>query len=152
MRHRPASRHVITLGLTFALWGCGDSLAPRFELERARDRWAAMRPPAYSFVIARWCFCLPEMTGPVVVEVTDDGSVSRWFVDPQLAGADPSGTLFPTVEGLFAVVEQALARDAHRLEVTYDANLGHPIQIHIDYGELVVDDEVSYIISEFAVR
>jgi hypothetical protein len=152
MRHRPSSRHFITLGLTLALWGCGDSLAPRFELERARERWAARRPNAYAFVVIRSCFCLPESIGPVVVEVDDDGRVSRRFVDPQLAGSAPSETLFPTVEGLFAVVEEALARDAHRVEATYDARLGHPIQIDIDYDELAVDEEVSYIISDFTVR
>lgn len=152
MRHHPAARPVAAFGLALALWGCGDSLAPRFELERARDRWAAMRPQTYSLVVARWCFCLPEMAGPVVVEVNGDGSVSRRYVDTQAVVAESYAGNFPTVEGLFALIEDALARDAHRLEVEYNATFGHPIRIDIDYDEHAVDDEVSYLISDFTVR
>lgn len=152
MRHSHASRRVVALSLSLALWGCGDGVAPRFELERARERWAARRPDGYAFVVVRSCNCTLEGIGPAVVEVDDDGSVSRQFVNPQLAGSIPSPTLFPAVEGLFAIVEEALAGDAHRVEATYDPNLGHPIRIDIDYSDPAVDDEITYVISDFTVR
>jgi hypothetical protein len=52
--------------------------------------------------------------------------------------------LFPSVEGLFEIIEEALNEGADRVDVEYDPPTGTPIRIDIDYIEAAVDDEILY--------
>ena len=52
----------------------------------------------------------------------------------------PYAALFPTVDGLFVIVEQAKSSGAAPLIVSYDATLGYPTRIQI--GDPAVDGPV----------
>ncbi len=105
---------------------CSDGLSPNAELSDARRRWANKGPASYSIDLFRSCECTPDMTGPVVVNVQNGTVQSRFYrtggtVPPNIA---PS---FPGVEGLFDLIANARQRNAHRVEVRYDRELGyHP--------------------------
>jgi hypothetical protein len=51
---------------------------------------------------------------------------------------------FPTVDGLFDVIKDAMDRDVHQLRVTYDGDTGIPVDIWIDYEANAVDEELGY--------
>jgi hypothetical protein len=53
------------------------------------------------------------------------------------------------MEGVFDLIEDALDRDAGRIEVTYDSRYGHPIDATIDYILNAVDDELSFRVRAF---
>jgi hypothetical protein len=135
---------------------CGDAGAPTqqigLELARAKLRWAQTAPSAYQLTIGLGCFCPVEMVRPVIVTVRNGQVESRRYaetgvdVDPRLAEA------FPTVDGLFAVIEGAIARHAERVEVAYDLTRGFPISITIDGAAGVADDESFYSVRDFVVR
>jgi hypothetical protein len=78
--------------------------------------------------------------------------VTRTYIGVNLPVAANRVALFPDVEGLFDIIDDAIERRAAQLLVQYDPDLGHPITIRIDYSRLTADDEVEYLISDFEVR
>jgi hypothetical protein len=118
------------------------------ELARQLDRWARARPASYSFELRRHCFCAPAGLGPVLVVVDGDVVVGRTYVSG--GGPVPGGVAdaFPSIEGLFALLADAYERDAHRVDVSYQAVTGAPLEIWIDYDEAVADEEVGFSVGE----
>ena len=127
---------------------CGDATGPRDELSDARARWRASRPDAYAFTLQVGCFCIAEVTSPVIVEVHGTTVVSRRYeatgesVDARWAAA------FPSVDGLFEVIESAVAGGADRLHTEYDPTRGFPREIFVDYYENMADDEMAYVVRD----
>jgi hypothetical protein len=60
----------------------------------------------------------------------------------------PAEVGFPTVDGLFDVLEEAVRRDAHRVDVTWDPETGVPVDLYVDYDENVADEETGYRVTE----
>lgn len=149
----PRSTRRASLGAALALallgaGGCTDPSGPgrgdALALARARARWRDHQLTAYSYDFRRSCYCLETTTAPVrlvvvggdVTEVAALEAPEGWQVQPSL---DPK--YYPTVDELFAVVEEAIrARVAH-LEVEYDETFGYPRRVEIDRGADYVDDE-----------
>lgn len=156
MMDRPSARrvaggkiglHPVFIGfvLQLVLVGCGSvglGDSPQDVLERNRRLWEEAEPAAYSYEVGRLCFCTPESLGPVRVVVEDGIVIDRTYVgtgDPVDAGwAD----LFPLVEGLFDILEDAYDRDASDVQVTFDPTSGVPIEFSIDYILNAADDEL----------
>lgn len=142
-----------SLVLLFVLAGCTSASGPTdaaTALALNRARWFGSGIADYEFTIARVCECLPEMAGPVVVEVRGGVVQERTYasgtsVDPQYAD------LFTGVPGLFDLIDEAIRRDAAGLAVRYDATYGYPESIQIDWVAGAVDDEVSYRITDFTI-
>jgi len=143
----------LSLALLLALAGCTGSSGPTdatTALALNRARWYGSGIADYAFTIARVCECLPEMAGPVVVEVRGGVVQERTYasgtsVDPQYSD------LFTAVPGLFDLIEEAIRRDAAGLAVRYNGAYGYPESIQIDWVAGAVDDEVSYRISDFTI-
>ncbi|BAZ27608.1 hypothetical protein NIES4074_00350 [Cylindrospermum sp. NIES-4074] len=49
-------------------------------------------------------------------------------------------TAFNTVPELFDAIEDAIARNAYRLDAKYDRKLGYPTEITIDYSAQQADE------------
>ena len=127
------------------LAACGNPMAPERELQFARHRWAQQHPASYSLTVANWCYCLPASTGPVVVVVRAGQVESRHYVSSGDPVPSAYAEHFPTVEGLFTRIDDALSRHPATLEVDYDPNLGYPTRIAIDFDLRMADDEVTYV-------
>jgi hypothetical protein len=122
----------------------GRLAALRAELRVRRERWAAQRILDYQLTLSRSCFCSPEGAGLVVLTVLE-GEPVQW---QYFLSGDPIApewrAVFPTVEGLFDFVEDAIDRGAESIEVRYDEDLGLPTTIRIDYRLAAVDEEIAY--------
>jgi Family of unknown function (DUF6174) len=148
------------LGLVMALGviaGCAlvapeDHEAVQRDLNRARRQWEAQGLEDYRFVMRRLCFCGQEIVAPVVVEVSDGSVESQRYQETEEAVEARHADLWPTIEGLFALVQDAIDRDAFRIEVEYDRERGHPVSIGIDYQENVVDEELGVVVEGVEVR
>ncbi len=145
-RRACGSLAILSLPALAAACCCGivDSGAQE-RLREAKQRWEANEPPAYELTVSYACYCGGPVARPVRVVVQDGQPVEYHYVD------DPSEPVeveaiahIDTVEELFARVEHALDEDADQLDVDYDAELGYPRSIAIDYRETWADDEVSY--------
>lgn len=117
-------------------------------LAEARRLWASEEPADYRIDVRRLCFCGFDVTRAVRVTVHNGAVVSRRYVDDGMP-ASGAPDLFPDVAGLFEIVEDAIQRDAHRLDVRYDPALGFPLSIVIDYIEQAVDEELTLQVDAF---
>lgn len=142
------------LALTPAFTACGlvspsDGGGARGDLDDARAQWVAAGIQDYDLTVERFCYCAE--VGPVEVTVRGGATtavtpVDSTFSEPHLLGG------YPDVEGLFAVVDDALRRQAHRLRVVYHPTLGYPTEISVDYREEVADEELGYVASLKVLR
>jgi hypothetical protein len=127
-------------------WSC-DSLGPeRDDLERARARWEATRPANYQYAVERLCFCYPVGAARVTVEWDEVTSVV--FLEEAPEGFEPSADLYPSVDGLFDILEDAVESGAHSISVTYDPETGVPVEFFIDYSENIADEELGMRVTE----
>ena len=104
----------------------------------------------YRFQLVISCFCPFQEVMPVTVEVQNGSILSLTDVNGQPLDEQFRATFeeAATVEGLFSLAAEAL-KDADKVTVTYDPNLGIPVSIDIDWIELAIDDEISYHVRGF---
>jgi len=141
--HMRAPAFLITALVTLA--GCGTTPfgVSQSELDRHRERWAANGIQNYTFRYHRTCECPPAITSLVEVEVRG-GAVARVTYQSDGLDVDPSITnRFPTIDDMFATIEEAIRDRAASLIVTYDNALSYPTRISIDYDAAVADDDVA---------
>ena len=118
---------------------------PQEELREAIQRWEANEPAAYELTVSYACYCGGPVAREVRVVVQDGAPVDYEYVDdPSEPVAVDAIDHIDTVEELFDRVEYALDADADDLDVDYDAELGYPRRIDIDYLANAADDEVVY--------
>jgi hypothetical protein len=121
------------------------------ELESHREQWLQADIQQYRMEFRASCYCGQEFTELVNVEVLDDTVRSVTVVSTGLPVEYMPLDTWPTIEELFAAVEQAIVEDAHELQVTYDAELGYPAFVFIDRDERVIDEEIGYQVFELEV-
>jgi len=141
--------------LLLALASCGDgySTAPGLRaLAQARERWARTAPAAYQITVSRGCYCLLDATRPVIVVVRDGQVESRRYEDTGVAVVAELAGYYPTVEGMFDLIEAAIARGAVQVEASFDATRGFPIEIALDESATMVDDDLRVSTRDFAER
>jgi hypothetical protein len=132
--------------------------SPRRELvarvRAAEQRWHELRPATYVMVQERLCYCLPEARGPVRMEVTrlqgGDPAPLEWISSLRYVANDsvvqaPYYHGFHTVWRLFQPLYVAVAR-ADSVTVEFDAALGYPRSVFIDWSAGLADDEVHYLV------
>jgi hypothetical protein len=116
----------------------------RAELLVQRERWSAQRIDDYQLTFSRSCFCPPEGAGLVVLNVLE-GEPVEWLY---FLSGDPIApewqSVFPTVDGLFDFIADAIDRGAETIDVTFDAELGLPTAVRVDYRLAAADEEIAY--------
>ena len=159
--YRSAARHWLAPGLAAALLAAGactarqseptgtvlqsSTVAGRSDEQALRDlhaRWTALGIARYQFVLARECFCVPEVREPAVVEVRD-GAVAR--VTSKGDGRELDGSLFLTIDHLFERAIEA-ARNGEPIELQHDERYAYPTRLTV--GSLAADAGVVYAVSE----
>lgn len=132
-----------------ALGSCDSVTGPELELARQRLTWERSEPVAYVFEMQRYCFCTPESTAAVVVEVQDGSVFRRVYRDSgEEVGGGPQ-ELFPSLSGVFDLLEEMMRRKPHRLDIEYDPERGFPVSIEYDGDAGIADDELSISIRAF---
>ncbi len=127
------------------LAGCSESTAPvPDELALNVRKWEKRGPPSYSYDYQAICFCIDSVLRPVRISVTDKAVSRVVFRDTQEVVAAEGLDDYPTVEDLFEVIRDAIARNAHSIEVRYDALFGYPTEASIDYQQNVADEEFGF--------
>jgi hypothetical protein len=128
---------------------CSDGTGPNpaFAQARAKALWADEGPASYSITIFRACECLADR--PVVVTVVGGVVESRRYAE---AGDDVPANyagLFPSVDGLFDMIDDLRRQKVAMIDVQYDPVDGHPTRIDVDRVRRTVDDEFRYTIRDF---
>lgn len=115
----------------------------REEIERRRSAWTEREVRDYAFTLRRLCFCLPEVTRPVRIEVRR-GEVTQ-VRRPDGTDVDPARWhLYPTVDGVFAILLDAVDRGADSVAVAWSEGLPSPRAVFIDYRRATADEELGF--------
>jgi Family of unknown function (DUF6174) len=153
MNDTAASRHaahacLAILGLS--LLACGTTTQPdsgafvddrpatRAALQQARGRWNSLGISDYQYAFQRSCFCAPDFTAPVRIAVRQ-GQVAE--VTSVQSGQPRPIEGYPTVDDLFARLQEALDSGAENVQATYDPALGYPTRFFIDQSTRIADEE-----------
>lgn len=127
---------------TFA-FAAGQSEAE--ELEKHRALWQTAGVAAYEYGYNKFCECHRETPPETLVTVRDGDVVGvrhRPFgFDHDVQAEQRNLQWYWTVEGLFDLVDAALERQAE-VRTAYDATLGFPTHVYIDYDTNLIGDEL----------
>lgn len=146
------TRFVIALAFAaLSLAGCRAPAEPGEVLEAARARWAGSGIRDYSITVRRTCECTPAMTGPVVVEVRAGAVATRHYVDSGEAVDASLAPLFPSVDELFEILDDAARTRAAVVVARYDSERGYPTYVAIDRDRTRAD-EIIYTVTDFLER
>lgn len=150
-------RMMVPALLLSTLAGCGlgdDDSFQRQNLQQARTLWDSKDVASYSYILELQCFCAPASElKPVLVTVNNGAvaSVQYWDENPSKRTPAPATVFGPydTVEELFALVDDAIDRDADVLQVSYNAEYGFPQAVNVDY-EAGGSDQLLFFVTEFS--
>lgn len=112
-------------------------------LDGARARWQAAAITSYEYGYQKYCDCHRESPPETVVTVSG-GSVTGVRHWPAGTTTEVPGKDFEyywTVDGLFTLIASAQARGV-QVRAAYDADLGFPREIYIDYDTKLIGDEL----------
>ncbi|WP_338421770.1 DUF6174 domain-containing protein [Nostoc flagelliforme] len=103
----------------------------------------------YHITVSNSCFCITDARGPVVIRVRNGQPTSITSV----ATGQPVNPQFfqkyDTIPELFNVIQDAINRKAYNVDVEYNAKLGYPTKINIDYDSRIADEEIFLTIENF---
>ncbi len=116
-------------------------------LQSAWAVWSVSRPAAYRYTARRACFCLER--GPAVVTVRA-GRVES-VVDAVTGEPLPPerSQLYTTIDGLFALLFQAVEQQAWAIRASYDAHRGYPRDGYVDPSTRIADEELGFSVEDF---
>lgn len=140
-------RRIFWVTALAVLAACGDGLGPDLDLAANRAKWQRQGLAEYSYQFQMYCFCID--VSAVRLFVSDGIVVGGHYVE----SGEPLPAEIPswfrrTVDSLFAIIEEAIQRDADHLAVEYHPLLGYPTRIAVDYEERYADDEVTYLATD----
>lgn len=115
-----------------------DRPATLAALQQARGRWSSLGISDYQYAFQRSCFCAPDFRAPVRIGVRQ-GEVAE--VTSVETGQPRPVEGYPSVDDLFARLQEALDSGAENVEVTYDPGLGYPTRFFIDQSTRIADEE-----------
>lgn len=115
------------------------------ELDAARARWQQAALVSYEYGYHKYCECHRESPPETTVTVRGN-DVTNVRHRPagsttDVPAADKNFDYYWTVEGLFGVIASALERGV-QVRAVYDAELGFPQEIYIDYDTEFIGDEL----------
>lgn len=118
------------------------------DLDRARRTWSANFIDDYEYVVRRDCFC--TLGGVAVRIVVQNHQVIAREIDGAFTPVPSSlAYLYPTIDGLFAIIQDALDQRADRIDASYDRSYGFPTDFYIDYDRRIADEEEGYTLIRF---
>lgn len=115
------------------------------EFDQQRDRWQAQQIHSYGFEYSRECFCPPDLTSRVRIDVSGD-TVFR--VTNAQTGADVTRLQYarwPTIDSLFAGARRTISSGDWKYEIEYDPTLGYVRRLSGDIPNAVDDEFVETV-------
>ncbi|MFN0245458.1 MAG: DUF6174 domain-containing protein [Kofleriaceae bacterium] len=141
----------LPLAFALALTACsgsGSSTPAETELEAARTKFEqSSSSGSYTFHSRRSCECTTEATREMFITVENGAITSAIYVDNEMPVPQNLRDSLFTIESAFEEIQTAIDENAHMIYVEYDASLGYPASIAIDYSAQIADEELSLIIS-----
>ena len=122
------------------------------RLTENRRKWTEKAIKNYQYEFQRICFCPPAVTKRVKLTVRDGVVENAQQADTGESVDKSKYELYLTVEALFDYIQAAIDKKAHAVNVVYDAEMGYPTSVDVDYIERAVDDEIRFRTGKLVVE
>jgi hypothetical protein len=136
-------KKILLITLVFILAACS---AGGSEFSRNQKKWTDANIQHYRFELNISCFCAFRDQMPLKVEVQNGKVVSITAQDGSLVDSTDMNYEFflpyATIDKLFTELQADLDGKAATVAVKYDATLGFPTELNIDYDQQVADEEL----------
>jgi hypothetical protein len=124
--------------------GCSKSS----DLNEADDnykKWTKLGITDYEFTLRVNCFCTVETVGPhkIVVKKNAIVTVNGKPYDPN------TNVSVKTIEQLFVYIQKTIAEKPVQQTLAFDPQYYFPTNIYFDISEMIADEEIGYVITEF---
>jgi hypothetical protein len=123
--------------------------AERKSILKNQTLWESAGIENYEFVYRRICFCPPEISTPVSIEVRDGEVWSVAYRDSEVHLDPPDTTAFPTIPNLFVTLLNADEVGAHKMTFAFDPEFGFLLTADIDYKANTIDEKQAFRVTEF---
>jgi hypothetical protein len=126
---------------------------PGDDLAANRRQWQSQRITDYQVQYSVSCFCVTDVTAPVVLQVRGGKIVSVTRVADGVAIPESRWEgLYYTVDQMFALIADARAKGADEVRVDYDPALRYPTTVFIDQSVRLADEERHFTMSGLEPR
>jgi Family of unknown function (DUF6174) len=136
-RPNPLSWFAVAAGLFLSLGACrAVTPSPESALTSARNKWTSLAPASYTIIATQLCHCQAAASGPVIISVRNGVVESRTYIESGAVVPSAYASSFPTVEELFAMIDEAQRFSSSSLIVAqYDPAYGYPIRFSVGVVE-----------------
>ena len=114
------------------------------ETDAQRQVWRDLGIQDYQYTLQRTVFGPSVLTDPVVVEVRGGTVVSRTYEQTGLPTDPQYDSWWPSIDGLFDIVQDAYDAGADSITVQYDPTFAYPSFASIDPVSGLADDEHAF--------
>ncbi len=141
----PRARVGVIQAVLLSAMACSGVCLADNELAANRGRWEAAGIASYEYRYEKVCDCHRDTPAETIVTVESGLVVGvRYDRDDyrrEIPVAEDNYRWFRTIDDLFTLVEAA-SQSAATLRVVYEAELGYPAYIYIDYDQAMVGEEI----------
>ena len=141
---------LLVLAAALLVGACGEAPFGPGDLSEARRLWEARGPTSYSFTYELNCFCAGPGIPPARITVTDGEVTGAFHPSSDRQVPEDDLTAYPTVRDLFEDVADWLSRDPASARTEFDPDLGHPVDVFVDFHERTADEELGFRVRELA--
>ena len=117
------------------------------KLKLQKQIWSEQGITDYQIEMQKLCFCAPNAVRLMVFEIKDNKIESVRYADSNEEVNPELYSEYNTIDGLFMLAEQALAKDPADINIVYDDKYGYIREYTVDYQENIADDELTIIAS-----
>jgi hypothetical protein len=140
-----ATTTILRAALASVLLFAASSALADAELDAARARWESAALAGYEYGYHKYCECHRDSPPETTVTVRDDKVVGVRHRPvgsaTEVPAAEKNLEYYWTVDGLFGLIASAQARGV-QVRAQYDAALGFPREVYIDYDADFIGDEL----------
>lgn len=131
-----------------SLWGC-ETVVPLDDATTNLNLWNEKKIENYSFSLKRTCFCPTEYVGPHQI-VVKNGKISTVNGAPYNK-AERYGVLY-TIPELLQVIKEHIDRKPAKQTLNFNPTYGYPTSVFFDFSEMMADEEIGYVITDFKIN
>ena len=115
------------------------------DIDENKKLWKNTTPKSYSYVVQKSSSGLLEEN--IQVSVKDGQIVESKYIPSDTPLSDTNKV--KKIDDYFALIQDALDKNAHKVTVTYDKTYGFPSSIAIDNNQQIADEEIYYTLTHF---
>ena len=131
-----------------SLWGC-ETVVPLDDATTNLNLWKEKKVENYSFSLKRICFCPTEYVGPHQI-VVKNGKISTVNGAPYNK-AERYGVMY-TIPELLQVIKENIDKKPVKQTLNFNPTYGYPTSVFFDFSEMMADEEIGYVITDFKIN